>query len=173
MVISDRLRVHLILSTLRNLRPPLCAESGLITQLPHGVRLGRRDGREAIHTNHGLLMTTAQSKFTVASHFTKSAAAVSATYAEILKAARALGPVREEPKKTSIHLVRTRAFAGVATRKDALILTLKAERPIKNPRIRRSEQASAHRWHLEIPLREPRDVDAELRTWILQAYALA
>lgn len=110
---------------------------------------------------------------TVASHFTKSAASVAKTYAALLKASRALGPVVEEPKKTSIHLVRTSAFAGVATRKDALILTLKAERPIKSPRVVRAEQASAHRWHLEIRLSAPAEVDAELRVWLAKAYDLA
>ena len=118
-------------------------------------------------------MPTTKSPVTVASHFARSAESVVATYAAILEAARALGPVREDPKKTSIHLVRSSAFAGVATRKDALILTLKAEAHIESPRIHRSDQASARRWHVEIRLREPREVDAELRRWISQAYALA
>ena len=110
---------------------------------------------------------------TVASHFEKSAPSVSATYRALLEASRELGPVREEPKKTSIHLVRRSAFAGVATRKDALILTLKAERQLRSPRVARAEQASAHRWHLQIRLRAPSDVDSELRTWLATAYALA
>jgi len=108
----------------------------------------------------------------VASHFAKSSTSSRGHTRPILKAARALGPLREEAKKTSIHLVRDKAFAGVATRKDAIILTLKAERPIASPRIHRSEKASANRWHHEIRLTAPSDVDAELRTWLSQAYAL-
>jgi hypothetical protein len=118
-------------------------------------------------------MPTAQQKFTVASHFAKSAASVRATYMAILAASRALGPVREEAKKTSIHLVRESAFAGIATRKDALILTLKAERRLQSARIRRADQASANRWHVEIRLTAPADVDEELRTWLARAYSLA
>ena len=110
---------------------------------------------------------------TVASHFTKSTPAVRKTYDAILQAARKLGPVQEDPKKTSIHLVRETAFAGVATRKDALILTLKSARAVKSPRVHRSEQASANRWHLEIRLSAPSDVDAELRAWLSDAYDLA
>ena len=110
---------------------------------------------------------------TVATHFEKSSPPVAATYAALLKASRKLGPVREEPKKTSIHLVRETAFAGVATRKDALILTLKADRKIHSPRIMRSEQTSANRWHLEIRLTSPAEVDAQLRTWLANAYNLA
>jgi hypothetical protein len=46
--------------------------------------------------------------------------------------------VREEPKKTSIHLVNKTAFAGIATRKEVLILTLKAANAVKSPRVHRA-----------------------------------
>ena len=118
-------------------------------------------------------MPSTPTRVTVASHFAKSAKSVGETYATLLEVSRRLGPVREEPKKTSIHLVRNTAFAGVATRKDALILTLKSERPLKSPRVHRSEQTSANRWHNEIRLTTPTDVDAELRTWLAEAYKLA
>jgi hypothetical protein len=109
----------------------------------------------------------------VATHFTKSADSVKQTYETLLDAASKLGPVREEAKKTSIHLVRESAFAGVTTRRDALWLTLKSDRPIESPRIHKSEQTSANRWHHELRLTTPKDVDAELRRWLKQAYALS
>lgn len=106
--------------------------------------------------------------------FAKSNADVRATYDAVLRAARALGAVRESVKKTSIHLEKTKtAFAGVAARKDALVLTLKSSRPVTSPRIHRAEQTSANRWHLELRLRTPADVDRELCAWLRQAYALA
>ena len=110
---------------------------------------------------------------TVAKHFEKSSAPVASTYEALLKASRKLGPVREDPKKTSIHLVRKTAFAGVATRKDSLILTLKSDRKIDSPRIIRAEQTSANRWHLEVRLTSPAEVDAQVRTWLANAYNLA
>lgn len=118
-------------------------------------------------------MPTSKPSHTVASHFTKSAPAVLATYASILKTARALGPVEEDPKKTSIHLTRKSAFAGVATRKETLILTLKSQCAVKSPRIHRQEQVSARRWHLEMRLKEPSDVDAELRRWLAASYEMS
>ena len=118
-------------------------------------------------------MPATKSSISVATHFAKAAPNVRATYDAVLKAARDLGPVGEDPKKTSIHLVRTSAFAGVATRKDSLILTLKASAPLTSARVERSEQASAHRWHHEVRLRRPADVDRELRQWLAAAYALA
>jgi hypothetical protein len=110
---------------------------------------------------------------TVKEHFENRAPGVKATYAAILKAAKQLGPVKEEAKKTSIHLVRKSAFAGVATRKSALILTLKSDSDITNPRIAKREQASAHRWHLETKLETPDQVDREIVTWLKKAYELA
>ena len=74
---------------------------------------------------------------------------------------------------TPIHLVRSSAFAGVATRSNSLVLTLKAARNVESARVRRAEQTSPNRWHLEIPLATPNDVDAELRAWLQQAYELA
>jgi hypothetical protein len=115
----------------------------------------------------------AGSTSTVSAHFIKAAPGVRATYDALIKAARVLGPVREEPKKTSIHLVRKSAFAGIATRKDSLILTLKASAALASPRVERSQRTSAHRWHHEVRLRTPSDVNRELRTWIERAYELA
>lgn len=109
----------------------------------------------------------------VESHFAKSAPEVLATYQRLLEAARALGPVVEEPKKTSIHLVARTAFAGVATRRSSLILTLKSAKDIRNARIEKREQTSAHRWHVDIRLERPSDVDRQLTVWLNAAYELA
>ena len=109
----------------------------------------------------------------VASHFEKSDPAVLAAYQQLLKAARTLGPVVEEPKKTSIHLVRDTAFAGVATRRSSLILTLKSSKDIRSPRIEKRDQTSPGRWHLEVRLKDPADVDKELTLWLRAAYDLS
>jgi hypothetical protein len=110
---------------------------------------------------------------TVAQHFEATEPQVHAVYDKIVKAARDCGPVGEDPKKTSIHLTRRTAFAGIATRKTAIILTLKTASDIKSERIVKHEQASAHRWHLNVRLEHPRDVDATVIGWIKQAYGLA
>jgi hypothetical protein len=110
---------------------------------------------------------------TIASHFTGRGPVVRDIYDRLVAAASAWGDVREEPKKTSIHLARATAFAGVATRKGGLILTLKSAGDIRSRRIFRREQASAHRWHLEVRLAHPRDVDAELVRWLKRAYDLS
>jgi hypothetical protein len=106
-------------------------------------------------------------------HFVNRPVVLRATYDAIVKASRRLGPVTAEPKKTSIHLVRVSAFAGVAVQKAALILTVKSAQDIHSPRIARHERTSANRWHLEIRVNGPDDIDKELVTWLAQSYELA
>jgi hypothetical protein len=110
---------------------------------------------------------------TVNAHFENRDAVVRQIYDRLLKSARTFGPVVEDPKKTSIHLVNRTAFAGVATRKSAIVLTIKADSDISSPRIHRSEQASARRFHHEVKLTSPADVDSELIGWLKHAYTLS
>lgn len=110
---------------------------------------------------------------TVDHHFVGRTHHVRETYDAILGAAAAFGPVREDPKKTSIHLVRRTAFAGVVTRRDAVILTIKSAVNIVDERVFRAEQTSANRWHLEVRLISAADVDQKLRDWIEAAYEIA
>ncbi len=98
---------------------------------------------------------------------------VSSIYVALIKTTKKLGAVSEEAKKTSIHLVRRTAFAGVATRKSSIVLTLKSAHDIKSPRISKHEQASAGRWHLEVRLSSPSDIDAEVLGWLKAAYELS
>ena len=109
----------------------------------------------------------------VETHFAKADPAVVATYRRLLDVARGFGPVTEEAKKTSIHLVRHTAFAGVATRRSSLILTLKSATDVRSPRIAKREQASANRWHVEVRLERPAQVDRQLTSWLKAAYELA
>lgn len=109
----------------------------------------------------------------VEQHFVGRAPEVRQTYNGLLACIRKIGPFSEDPKKTSIHLNRRTAFGGVATRKDALILTIKASRDIPSKRILKHEQASANRWHLEVRLSSPEDIDKELVSWLLEAYELS
>ena len=83
------------------------------------------------------------------------------------------GPFREDPKKTSIHLARRSAFAGIATRKDALLLTVKSGTDSRSPRVIKREHTSANRWHLIIRLENPKQVDAEVKGLLKKAIALA
>ena len=64
----------------------------------------------------------------VKSHFATKDPSVLATYRRVVDVARTFGPVTEETKKTSIHLVRHTAFAGIATRRSSLVLNVEISR---------------------------------------------
>ena len=110
---------------------------------------------------------------TVLQHFEGKDPLIRSIYDRILAGSRKFGPVIEEPKKTSIHLVNKSAFAGVVTRRNALILNIKSAAPIKHKRIARSEQVSAGRFHQEVKLTSPDEVDPLLLGWLHEAYTLS
>ena len=118
-------------------------------------------------------MNKVMPEFTIDSHFAAKDPVVRDTYNQLLKVIKRFGPSVEEPKKTSIHIVNRHALAGVATRKGHLVLTIKSDRKLASPRIHKSEQASASRFHHEVKLASPADVDEELIGWLKAAYLLS
>jgi hypothetical protein len=116
---------------------------------------------------------TASATPNVEQHFVNRDSQVRAIYDRIIEVAKKFGPVEEDPKKTSIHLNRRSAFAGIATRKDSLILTIKSTADIPDPRIIKREQASANRWHLEVRLSSPKEVDSTVKRWLETSYEIS
>jgi len=99
--------------------------------------------------------------------------AAQAVYAKLLRAVACFGAFEVEEKQTSVHLIRGRAFAGVSPRVDGIILSLVFDVPLEHARVRKLERLSARRFHAEIKLATPGEVDAELVGWVKRAYALA
>jgi hypothetical protein len=99
-------------------------------------------------------------------------AVVRTIYDRLIDVLRTFGPFHEEPKKTSLHLVNTSGFAGVHPRKSFLYLNVRMDRPMEGARIAKSEQVSKNRYHNEVKLTSPDEVDAELTSWLKEAYAL-
>ena len=112
-------------------------------------------------------------EYTIDDQFTGQAPNVRAVYDRLLAQLRTFGTVHEEPKKTSIHLANRSGFAGVHTRKNYLILTIRSDHLIDSPRIVKSEQVSKRRYHQEVKLQTPEDVDAEVLGWLKAAYDLS
>jgi len=110
---------------------------------------------------------------TIEQHFERTDPTVRVVYDTILETARRFGPVVEDPKKTSIHLNRRTAFAGIATRKTAIIMTLKSSSDIEDPRVVKRQKVSTNRWYIDVRLETPRDLNAKVTTWLERSYALA
>lgn len=111
--------------------------------------------------------------FTVDNHFEGKERVVRDTYNSLIKAIHRFGALQEEPHKTSIHLVNHSAFAGVATRKSYLLLTIKTDYPIENPRVTKTERVSRNRFHHLVKLETPEAVDVDLLKWLKDAYQLS
>jgi len=94
------------------------------------------------------------------------------TYAKVVAEIGKFGPFEVEEKKTSLHLSRGRAFAGVHPRATGIILNLVLDAPLENARVHKSEQVSANRHHVEFLLQDPAEVDAQLIGLMKKAYAL-
>ena len=95
-----------------------------------------------------------------------------AVYARLLAGLKRVGPFEAEVKKTSVHLVHGRAFAGVHPRATGIELQIVTVAPIRSARIRKVEQVSKHRCHCAVKLESPAEVDAQLLGWLKAAYAL-
>jgi hypothetical protein len=80
---------------------------------------------------------------------------------------------RIEPKNGSIHLCRKSAFAGLHPRRGALLLNLRTAAPIDSPRVRKTQRVSANRFHNQLLIGSPDEVDGELPGWLTHAAALA
>ena len=103
---------------------------------------------------------------------TSASPAAQQLYRDLLKAIRTLGPFEEELKKTSVHLVRASAFAGIQFRRRYLIVTIKSDAPIRSQRVIKLEQVSKNRWHSEVRVSSDADFDSQLLVWLRAAYDL-
>lgn len=97
---------------------------------------------------------------------------VSDIYEKLIAQLHKFGPLKIEPKKTSIHLGNRFGFAGVYTRKDYINLEVHLNHKLSNKRISKMERASANRFHHTIKLTNPKDIDKELLIWLKEAYEL-
>jgi hypothetical protein len=109
----------------------------------------------------------------VKDHFVNKDPSVRRLYDQLLSILQTFGPVVEDPKKTSIHLNRKSALAGVETRRDYLLLNIKSDHQIKSPRIEKAEQISAKRFHHKVRISSPKDLDEELKSWLKESYLLS
>jgi hypothetical protein len=111
-------------------------------------------------------------EYTELDHLKGKEQVVTSMYEKLVKELLKFGPVRIEPKKTSIHLCNRFGFAGVYTMKDYINLEVHLSHKVSGKNISKVEQASANRYHHTIKLRSPNDIDKELLIWLKEAYIL-
>ncbi len=111
--------------------------------------------------------------YSVSDHFVNKDPALRTLYDRLVSLVRTFGPVEEDPKKTSIHLNRKSALAGVETRRNNFLLTIKSDHLIKSPRVEKVEKISSRRFYHKVRISSADDFDDELKTWLQEAYALS
>jgi len=97
----------------------------------------------------------------------------SSIYKALLKRLKSIGRFEIEPKATSLHVVHQRGFLGVHYRKDGLLLNIVLDRALETARLKASEQVSRNRYHNEVLVATPREIDSELVRWVKEAHRLA
>ena len=81
-----------------------------------------------------------------------------------------LGDVHVEPVSVGIFLKRSRGFAELRPKVDWIELSFGLARTVDHPKITRRLRASGTRTFHIVRLREPSDVDADVRDWLTEAY---
>src|ERR1700729_2788659 len=102
-------------------------------------------------------------------HLKDKAPEVGVIYERLILELRKFGPLKIEPKKTSIHLGNRFGFAGVYTRKNYINLEVHLNYKLTSQRVNKVEQASANRYHHTIKLTNTNEIDSELLNWLRQA----
>jgi hypothetical protein len=88
----------------------------------------------------------------------------------VMEHLESVGEVHVEPVSVGIFLKRSRSFAELRpmTKWVALSFTLPVR--LDDPRIARRVAVSANRTWYVVNLREPADVDDQVRSWLTEAY---
>ncbi len=111
--------------------------------------------------------------YSVSDHFVNKDPLVRELYDQLVALLHTFGPVEEDPKKTSIHLNHKSALAGVETRRNNFLLTIKSDHLIKSPRVEKVEKISSKRFYHKVRISSRKDFDEELRVWLKEAYLLS
>lgn len=88
----------------------------------------------------------------------------------ILAHLKRVGPVVVDPVSVCVMFKRTRTFAEVRSKKNALALYFLLSPGLDHPRIARRMKLSAHRTAYVVDLDKVGDVDADVRGWLRDAY---
>jgi hypothetical protein len=105
-------------------------------------------------------------------HFKGRRPEIRELFQKVVKAVRALGPVRVLPEKTRIAFQVRMSFAQVTPHANWLDGHVVLARRLEHPRFRQIQTISARNHVHTFRLVNPSDVDAQFRAWLAEAYAV-
>ena len=93
-------------------------------------------------------------------------------YDALIKYLDTLGEYSVEKKKSSLHIVKKRAFLGVHPRSNGLLLNIVTQEPIHDKIIKKTEKVSANRYHNGVLIVTKDELSGSVERWITEAYQL-
>jgi hypothetical protein len=81
-----------------------------------------------------------------------------------------VGPVHIEPVQIGIFFKRRRTFVELRTMTKWVAVGFMLSRRLDSPRLSRKVQGAGARWWHTVNVREPAEVDDQLRAWLTEAY---
>jgi hypothetical protein len=96
----------------------------------------------------------------------------SSVYGALLDHIYALDGCELQENASSFHVAHGRAFLGLHPRRGGILVNIVLDRQLESDRVHRVERVSAKRWHNEVILKDPSEIDAEMLAWIREGYAL-
>ena len=97
---------------------------------------------------------------------------LAAIHAALIGVVRGAGLYEIEPGKASYLVRNDRAFLGVHPRRGGLLVNVVLDHRVESDRMAKVEQVSRARFHNEVLLARPEDVDQEFVGWVREAYSL-
>ncbi|MCK1238799.1 DUF5655 domain-containing protein [Streptococcus uberis] len=88
----------------------------------------------------------------------------------ILSILEQFGPYQIEAKKTSLHLVKEKAFLGIHPKKKWLDINIVSNQAIDHSLITKNEHISKNRWHNNLRLSSVEEVDDTVKKLLHAAY---
>jgi hypothetical protein len=95
-----------------------------------------------------------------------------ALFDQFMRLVNRIGPVHVLPEKTRIAFQTRMSFAQITPRQRWLDGHLVLARRLESPRFRRIDTMSARNHVHFFRLTSPKELDAEFRTWLAEAYAV-
>ena len=81
-----------------------------------------------------------------------------------------VGPVHVEPVSVGIFLKRSRTFAQLRPMRDWVALSFSLSGTVRHPTIIRKVAPYNGRYYHVANIREPEDIDDDIRAWLTEAY---
>ena len=105
-------------------------------------------------------------------HFSNKSPQIRALFDDVVAAIRRIGPVRILPEKTRIAFQVRMSFAQVTPKSKWLDGHVVLARRFEHPRFRQIQTISPRNHVHSFRISSPDDIDAELRSWLAEAYSV-